>query len=133
MIKSMARIWVWVAFAALLGFASCAFGQDEVNLNVKVMSARNGLLNVPSSFFALALASDHRGGDSLHGNGCGDRPRRDSIGRDHGRWGGGGNGGGCASVPEGGTAMMYLLLAGLSCLGPVVLRSRRQACARETN
>src|ERR1017187_518197 len=34
------------------------------------------------------------------------------------------------AVPEGGTALAYLLLAGLACFGAMVLRSRRQLCAR---
>lgn len=37
------------------------------------------------------------------------------------------------AVPEGGTSLMYLLLAGLSCVGAMVLRYRRQAGVRETN
>ena len=32
----------------------------------------------------------------------------------------------CAAVPEGGSALMYLLLASLTCSGAMVLRSRRQ-------
>jgi hypothetical protein len=33
----------------------------------------------------------------------------------------------CAAVPEGGPALMYLLLASLTCFGAMVLRSRRQS------
>jgi hypothetical protein len=33
----------------------------------------------------------------------------------------------CATVPEGGSALMYLLLASLTCFGAMVLRSRRQS------
>jgi hypothetical protein len=33
----------------------------------------------------------------------------------------------CAAVPEGGSALMYLLLASLTCCGAMVLRSRRQS------
>jgi hypothetical protein len=33
----------------------------------------------------------------------------------------------CAAVPEGGSALMYLLLASLTCFGAMVLRSRRQS------
>jgi hypothetical protein len=38
----------------------------------------------------------------------------------------------CQPVPEGGAAAMYLLLAGLSCFGAVVLRSRRHKNAGRT-
>ncbi len=37
----------------------------------------------------------------------------------------------CAPVPEGGSALMYLLPAGLACLGAIALRSRRKMGARE--
>jgi hypothetical protein len=33
----------------------------------------------------------------------------------------------CAAVPEGGSALIYLLLAGVTCFGAMVLRSRRQS------
>jgi len=36
---------------------------------------------------------------------------------------------GWVAVPEGGSALAYLLLAGLSCCGAMFLRSRRQMCA----
>jgi len=36
-------------------------------------------------------------------------------------------------VPEGGTALMYVLLSGLCCLGVIVFRSRRHASLNETN
>jgi hypothetical protein len=36
----------------------------------------------------------------------------------------------CAAVPEGGSALMYLLLASFTCLGAMVLRSRRRQSAR---
>jgi hypothetical protein len=38
-----------------------------------------------------------------------------------------------AHIPEGGAPLMYLLLAGLACLGAMVLRSRRQASMSEIN
>jgi hypothetical protein len=74
------------------------------------------------------------GGNGGYGNG----------GYGNGGYGNGGNGGGCGygqgygnekckALPEGGTALMYLLLAGLSCLGAMFLRSRRQASMPEAN
>jgi len=36
-------------------------------------------------------------------------------------------------VPEGGTAVLYVLLAGLCCAGAIVVRSRRKASLSETN
>ncbi len=36
-------------------------------------------------------------------------------------------------MPEGGTSWMYLLPAGLCCLGAIILRSHRKAGVRETN
>ena len=37
------------------------------------------------------------------------------------------------AMPEGGTSWMYLLLAGLCCLGAIILRTHRKAGVRETN
>jgi hypothetical protein len=37
------------------------------------------------------------------------------------------------AMPEGGTSWMYLLPAGLCCLGAILLRSNRKAGARESN
>jgi hypothetical protein len=34
------------------------------------------------------------------------------------------------SVPEGGAALGYLIMAGLACLGAMIVRSRRQVCLR---
>jgi hypothetical protein len=34
-------------------------------------------------------------------------------------------------MPEGGASLMYLLLAGLACLGGMVFRSRRQVSVRQ--
>lgn len=139
MMKSLVRFSAWIGFAALLCFAPCAFGQGAVN--VRVARAGNSVLNyAPASLLAFTLGQrgDHRGGDK-DGNGCGNQGGGgggwDGEGRDDGRGdGGGGNGGdGCTPVPEGGTALMYLSLAGLCCLGAMVLRSRRQASVRETH
>jgi hypothetical protein len=117
--RSVWRFSALVFFAALLCFLPCAFGQGTAN--IQSTGPGNRVLNyVPSSFLAFAPGS----------GGLGDWHRRDPppppppiCKSDKG----------CAAVPEGGTAVMYLLLAGLSCLGAMALRSRRQACVRETN
>lgn len=117
--KSVVRFSTWVAFAALFCFASSAFGQG----NMKLANSGNSVLNyAPSGLFVLALgpAGDHgvvvnRSGS---GNGCGSQGWNDR--------GWGGNGGGrCTQVPEGGTALMYLFLAGLCCTGAMFLRQQR--------
>jgi hypothetical protein len=141
--KSAARFSSWIALIALLCFASCAFGQGRVSDTVT--NAGNHALNAPASF--LTFTPDRGGRDGDHwggGKGCGNQGGGggewgggswDAEERDDGGWGGGGGnrGGGCTSVPEGGTALMYLSLAGLSCMGAMALRSRRRASVGETN
>jgi hypothetical protein len=135
-----------VAFAALLCFLPSAFGQSRAN--VQPTSAVHSVLNyAPSSLLAFALTSgsnyynDGKGGKGNNG-GYGNGGNGGYGNGGYGNGGNGGNGGGCsytqvngkcAAVPEGGTALMYLLLAGLSCLGAMILRSRRQASIPETN
>ena len=112
MMKSITRLSVWVAFAALLCFAPSAFGQGTVN--TKGTGAGYNLLNnAPSGFLAytFGFGGDPRGGDHHGNNGSG----------------------GCTSVPEGGTTLMYGLLAGLCCLGAIAFRFRRQAALSKTN
>lgn len=107
-------------------FLPSAFGQSRAN--VKATSATHSVLNYePSSLLAFAFTSGH---DLYNNNGKGG-----NGGYGNGGYGNGGNGNGgtcsyspskggdkCAAVPEGGTPLMYLLLAGLSCLGAMVLR-----------
>jgi hypothetical protein len=102
----------------------------------------------PPSLLAFALTS----GNDLYNNnnGKGGKGNNGGYGNGgnggygNGGYGNGGNGGGCGSgqgygnekckaMPEGGAALMYLLLAGLSCLGAMFLRSRRQASMPEPN
>ena len=135
MMKSITRLSVWVAFAALLCFAPSAFGQGTVN--TKGTGAGYNLLNnAPSGFLAytFGFGGDPRGGDHHGGNGGGGNGCSNQGSYDNG-WGGGGNNGsgGCTSVPEGGTTLMYGLLAGLCCLGAIAFRFRRQAALSETN
>lgn len=115
--KSMVRITT-VAFAAVLCFASCAFAQNTVNTKMNVGSP---------ALLTLTLGFGNNGGHN-NNNGCGNQGG--------GGWGenwGGNNGGNCKSVPEGGTTLTYLSLAGLCCLGAVVFRSRRPASFPATN
>ncbi|MGA8640072.1 MAG: hypothetical protein WB593_18475 [Candidatus Sulfotelmatobacter sp.] len=124
--KSVYRLSGFVFLAGLMCFLPSAFGQSRAN--VKATSATHSVLNYePSSLLAFAFTSGHdlynnngKGGNGGYGNGGNGK-------------GGDGNGGTCsyspskggdkcAAVPEGGTPLMYLLLAGLSCLGAMVLR-----------
>jgi hypothetical protein len=120
-VKSLCRASSLVSFAAFLCFLPCASGQSKANL--KVTDSGHTVLKVePSNLFAFALTS----GDDFFSN---DKHRKDDgcAGRDERM------GDKCAAVPEGGTSLMYLLLAGLSCLGGMVLRSRRQVSMRQTD
>ncbi|MGB8968118.1 MAG: hypothetical protein WCC16_04880 [Candidatus Sulfotelmatobacter sp.] len=120
------RLSGFVFLAGLMCFLPSAFGQSRAN--VKATSATHSVLNYePSSLLAFAFTSGH---DLYNNNGKGG-----NGGYGNGGYGNGGNGNGgtcsyspskggdkCAAVPEGGTPLMYLLLAGLSCLGAMVLR-----------
>jgi hypothetical protein len=126
MMKSMTRFSVWAAFAALLCFATGAFGQSTAN-TMAANTGHNFLNSTPANFLVFTLGFGSGPGQGNHGgSGC-------SQGSDNGGWGGrGGNGGGgCTTVPEGGTTLMYVLLAGVGCLGGMTLRSRRKAALRE--
>jgi hypothetical protein len=119
-VKSFCRISGLVSFAAFLCFLPSAFGQSTANF--KATSSAHTVLNVePSNFLAFALTSgeDFFKDKKKKDDGCDSRDDK---------WGGK-----CGPVPEGGTSLMYLLLAGFSCLGGMVLRSRRQASLRQTN
>jgi hypothetical protein len=131
MMKPVARFSVWVLFAGILCFAPSAFSQGP---DRHAAVAGNGVLNLaPSSFLAFTLGPGGRSDDHDGGNGCGNQGGGGwGGGWDGDGWGGGGNGGGgCSSVPEGGTALMYLSVAGLCCLGALALRSRKQAGVSE--
>jgi hypothetical protein len=118
--RSMARLST-VAFVAVLCFASCAFAQDKVNAKMSVGSP---------ALLTLTLGFGNNGANNNGGgNGCSNQGGNG--------WGwdgfGGGNKGGCKSVPEGGTTLTYLSLAGLCCLGAVAFRSRHSAALPNTN
>jgi|ERR1035438_4357729 hypothetical protein len=124
--KSTARFSVLVVFAALLCFAPFAVGQG-------ITAAGNSVLSqAPSAFLTVGLGpGDHH--------------------KDWGDCGQGGNGGwdwfggsgdnknkGCGptpttAVPEGGTSLMYLALAGLCCFGAMAYRMRRHESVAQTN
>jgi hypothetical protein len=119
--KSLSRFSAWVVFAALLGLAPFALGQSSASHQGAV---GNSVLNyAPTSFLALTFGprGEHKGGGN--GGGCNNQ----NAGRNDWWGGGGGNGGGCQTVPEGGTTLMYLSLAGLCCFGAIVFRSRRRS------
>ena len=93
-----------------------------------------GLLCFATSAFALGPGGPGQGnrGGNGGGSGCSNTQQQNNGGWGWGGWGGGGNGGGgCTTVPEGGTTLMYVLLAGVGCLGAIALRSRRKAATRE--
>jgi len=119
-VKFFCRISGLVSFAAFLCFLPCASGQSTANL--KVTGSGQAVLNVESSnVLALALTK----GDHIFNN---DKNRKGGCGSADDTWGGK-----CAAAPEGGTSLLYLLLAGLSCLGGMVLRSQRQVSMRRPN
>jgi hypothetical protein len=116
-VKSLCRASGLVSFAAFLCFLPCASGQ-----NLKVTDSGHVVLNVqPSNVFAFALTK----GDDFFKN---DKSTKSVCDSPDDKWGGK-----CAAVPEGGTSQMYLLLAGLSCIGGMVLRSRRRMSLRHTD
>ncbi|MFZ0817916.1 MAG: hypothetical protein WAM78_20495 [Candidatus Sulfotelmatobacter sp.] len=85
-----------------------------------------GLLCFATSAFASGFGPGQGNGG---GSGCSNHQQQSNGGWG---WGGGGNGGGgCTTVPEGGTTLMYVLLAGVGCAGALALRSRRKAATQE--
>lgn len=118
--KYLYRVSGLVCFAALLCFLPCASGQSTGNL--KVTDSAHTVLGVePLNFSAFALTN---GGDLFKN----DKNSKNGCASSGDKWGGK-----CAAAPEGGTSILYLLLAGFSCLGGIVLRSRRQVSMRQTN
>jgi hypothetical protein len=89
-----------------------------------------GLLCFATSAFASSFGPGRGNGG---GNGCSNNQQQNDGGWGWGGWGGGGGngGGGCTTVPEGGTTLVYVVLAGVGCLGSMALRSRRKAAVQE--
>jgi hypothetical protein len=145
MMKSVARVSAWMAFAALLCCAPCALGQGTVGKSVP--NAGFSLLNqAPASFLVLAIVppyidghgSNYGGNNGGGGGSCGN-PGGGPTGWQNGGWngwgnGGNGGGGGCStSVPEGGSTWMYLLMAGFCCAGALLFGSKRQDASASAN
>ncbi len=114
--KPLCRVSVLVSFAVFLCFLPSAFGQRTGNL--KVTGSGHTVRNFePSNFLAFALTS----GEDFF------KDKKDKkCDASNGGWDNN-----CPkAVPEGGNSLMYLLVAGLCCLGGMVLRSRRQVSMR---
>ena len=125
--KSMAKLSM-VAFVALLLFASCAFAQDTLHGT----TGSSLVSQAPSAFLTLTVGLGDNHGNNGN-NGCTSTSNKNQDGWGFWGWGGGGNNGGCTTVPEGGTALTYLSLAGLCCLGALVFRPRRSAALETRN
>jgi len=124
-VKPLCRVSVLVSFAAVLFFLPSAFGLNAANS--KLAGSGPTVRNFePSNFLALALTSgedffkDNKDSKDKKDNGC------NASGQ---KWGNN-----CSkALPEGGTSVMYLLLAGLACLVGMALRSRREVSIRQTD
>ena len=124
-VKSSCRVSGFVFLAAFLCFLPCAFGQSTANPGAT--ASGHGVLNAqPTNFLAFALT---KGDDFFKNNNKNNNNNNNNNGK------GGCSGSyssydkkstNCAAMPEGGTPLIYLLVAGFSCLGGVVLRSRQQ-------
>jgi hypothetical protein len=102
-----------VILVASLCVASFAFGQTAVN-----SATINSRSMVTSSSVVPALFVHEFDKHDKDKHDCDGDRRRDSH---------------CQAVPEGGAAAMYLLLAGLTCFGAMVLRSRSQVNAPQSS
>ena len=110
-----------LSLAAILFFASSAFAQGTMHAK-----STSVLQLAPSAIFTLTLGfGDDHGNGNNGGNGCSNKGGNNWDGF------GGNNNGGCKTVPEGGTTLTYLSLAGLCCLGAFVFRPRGQSSVLE--
>jgi hypothetical protein len=103
--NSFAKFSLWLVLATLFCFAPGAFAQGRTN---PVLASHVRTVTIYSFTSTFLFDPIDKGEDRNHS--C------DPHGRNK-----------CAAVPEGGSALMYLLLASLTCFGAVVLRSRRQS------
>ncbi len=122
--NSTAKFSVLIVFAVLLCFAPCAVGQG-------ITVAGNSVLNqAPSAFLTVAFGPNGLfGGQGNNSNGCGNHGWDPWFGSDHNNK----NCGDHTAVPEGGTSLMYLALAGLCCFGAIGYRMRRHASVARSN
>jgi len=122
-VKPLCRVSVLVSLAAVLFFLPSAFGLNTANSK---LGSGPTVRNFEPSLLAFALTSgddffkDNKDNKDKKDNGC------NASGQ---KWGNN-----CSkALPEGGTSVMYLLLAGLACLGGMALRSRREVSIRQTD
>jgi hypothetical protein len=102
--NSLAKFSLWLVLATLFCVAPGAFAQGRTN---PLLASH--VRNVTSYAFTSTFLFDPIGKAGDNNKKC------DPQGRNK-----------CAAVPEGGSTLMYLLLASLTCFGAMVLRSRRQ-------
>jgi len=103
--NSLAKFSLWLVLATLFCFAPGAFAQGRTN---PLLTSH--VRTVTSYTFTSTFLFDPIDKGENKNRNC------DPHGRNK-----------CAAVPEGGSALMYLLLASLTCFGAMVLRSRRQS------
>ena len=103
--NSLAKFSLWLVLATLFCFAPGAFAQGRTNPLVA-----SHVRSVTSYTVTSTFLFDPIGHKQDNNNKC------DPHGRNK-----------CAAVPEGGSALIYVVLASLTCLGAMVLRSRRQS------
>jgi hypothetical protein len=128
--KSLNKLSAGIVLAVLLSFAPFAFGQSPAHSNaVAGLHAMPGFLTF---VFDGGRGNPWGNGGNGGNNGC-SQGKGGNNGWGWGWWGQGGNNGGgnCQTVPEGGTGLMYILLAGVVCFGAITLRSRRKVGAQE--
>jgi hypothetical protein len=120
--KPVFRFSVGMALAAILCFAPCAFGSSLTNLT-------GATIGLPHSTLSASLLVALAPGNNIRRNNIDSENNSNLCGDDWGWDGGGwsGNGGGCSSVPEGGSALAYLLIGGLCCAGALGLKLRTRA------
>ena len=103
--NSLAKFSLWLVLATLFCFAPGTFAQGRTNPPLASHVRTVTSYSFTSTFIVNPI---DKGQDK--------NKKCDPRGRNK-----------CAAVPEGGSALMYLLLASLTCFGAVVLRSRRQS------
>jgi hypothetical protein len=102
-----------LAFVACVCFAPCVFGQATANSTL----ATNSGNEVMSYAHASTLLMSYTLLDGIKvRNDDGDRRTCKSYEERDKK---------CKAMPEGGSGLMYLLLAGVSCFGAIIFRSRR--------